>query len=178
MTEKKKQNLLLLILMTVIIVVVAAAAVVIVLNRQKPEESLSDGDTPPLGYADGTTVVRDSDALQRAVDEMAAKLEKGSTMLEYEGDAYSTDGQNFTGYLANAVENNYDMYFDMYADSAMQDEIFLSGLVPPGKALEKFQTARKLDKGDHAVYMVFTTVDDDHTTMRSQITVTMTLHVK
>lgn len=177
--EKKKKNPLLIILLIVIVVVVTAA-VFIILNRQAETavEDLADGDAPPLGYAEGTTVTRDSNALQKAVDEMAAKLEKGSMMLEYEGDAYSTDGENFTGYLANAAENNYDMYFDMYADSAMKDEIFLSGLVPPGKALNKFKTTRKLDKGDHAVYMVFTTVEDDHKTMHSQITVTMTLHVK
>lgn len=178
--EKKKQNPLLIILIIVIVVVVAAAAVIIVLNRQSapPIEDLADGGVPPLGYAEGTTVTRDSNALQKAVDEMAEKLEKGSMMLEYEGDAYSADGENFTGYLANAAENTYDMYFDMYADSAFTDEIFLSGLVPPGKALNKFKTTRKLDKGDHKVYMAFTTVEDDHTTARSQILVTMTLHVK
>lgn len=176
-TEKKKQKPLLLILI-IVIVVVAAAAVIIVLTRQKPEEDLSDDSVPPLGYAEGTTVVRDSDALQKAVDDMAAKLEKGSMMLEYEGDAYSTDGQNFTCYLANAIENNYDMYYDMYADSAFTDEIYLSGLVPPGKALEKFKTSRKLDKGDHTVYMAFTTVEEDHATVRAQVVVNMTLHVE
>lgn len=176
-TEKKKQKPLLLILI-IVIVVVAAAAVIIVLTQQKPEEDLSDGNVPPLGYAEGTTVVRDPNALQKAVDDMAAKLEKGSMMLEYEADAYSTDGQNFTGYLANAVENSYDMYFDMYADSAFTDEIYLSGLVPPGKALDKFKTNRKLEKGDHEVVMSFTTVEDDHATIHSQIMVTMTLHVK
>lgn len=175
--EKKKKNPLLIILLIVIVVVVTAA-VIIVLNRQNPEENLSDGNVPKLGYAEGTTVVRDGDALQKAVDDMVEKLSKGNVMLEYDADAYSSDGENFTCYLANATENNYDMYFDMYADSAFTDEIFLSGLVPPGKALNKFKTTRKLDKGDHEVYMAFTTVEDDHTTARSQILVTMTLHVK
>lgn len=180
MTEKKAQKPLVWVLLLVVLVVVIAAAAVVFFNRQTPAptEDLTDGNVPMLGYAEGTTVVRDSNALQKAVDEMAEKLEKGSMMLEYEGDAYSTDGENFTGYLANATENNYDMYFDMYADSAITDEIFLSGLVPPGKALDKFKTNRKLEKGDHTVYMAFTTVEDDHATIRSQIVVTMTLHVK
>ena len=181
MTEKKAQNPLVWVLVIVLVVVVVAAAAVIFFNRQPqaaPTEDLTDGNVPMLGYAEGTTVTRDENALQDAVDKMAEKLEKGSMMLEYEGDAYSSDGENFTGYLANAAENSYDMYFDMYADSGLKDEIFLSGLVPPGKALEKFKTTRKLEKGDHTVYMAFTTVEDDHATSHSQIMVTMTLHVK
>jgi hypothetical protein len=180
MTEKKAQNPLVWVLVIVLVVVVAAAAVIF-FNRQPqapPTEDLTDGNVPMLGYAEGTTVTRDENALQDAVDKMAEKLEKGSMMLEYEGDAYSSDGENFTGYLANAAENSYDMYFDMYADSGLKDEIFLSGLVPPGKALESFKLNRRMIAGDHTVYMAFTTVEDDHATIRSQIIVTMNLHVK
>lgn len=178
MTEKKDKRPLLLVLVIVIVVVIAAAAMVVIRSRPNETEDLADNGAPPLGYAEGATVVRDENALQKAVDEMAEKMAKGSMMLEYEGDAYSTDGENFTGYLANAAENNYDMYFDMYMDGALTDEIFLSGLVPPGKALENFKTTRKLDKGDYEVYTAFTTVEDDHATIHSQIMVTMTLHVK
>lgn len=175
-TEKKDKKRQLIFLIIIIVVILAAAAVVI-LTRPK-SESLLDNGVPKLGYAEGTTVVRGSDALQKAVDDMVEKLSKGNVMLEYDADAYSSDGENFTCYLANATENSYDMYFDMYADSAFTDEIFLSGLVPPGKALNQFKATRKLDKGDHEVYMAFTTVEDDHTTARSQILVTMNLHVK
>lgn len=178
MTEKKTISPL---VWVAVIVVIAAAAViaVILLTRPAPAPAVEEGGTTPkLGYAEGTTVVRDSDALQKAVDEMAEKLSKGSMMLEYEADAYSADGQHFKGYLANAEENSCDMYFDMYADEALQDEIYLSGLVPPGQALDKFELSRKLESGDHTVYMAFTTVEADHATIRSQIMVTMTLHVQ
>ena len=146
MTEKKAQNPLVWVLVIVLVVVVAAAAVIF-FNRQPqapPTEDLTDGNVPMLGYAEGTTVTRDENALQDAVDKMAEKLEKGSMMLEYEGDAYSSDGENFTGYLANAAENSYDMYFDMYADSALKDEIFLSA---SRQGLGKVQNHPQAGKG-------------------------------
>ena len=84
MTEKKAQNPLVWVLVIVLVVVVAAAAVIF-FNRQPqapPTEDLTDGNVPMLGYAEGTTVTRDENALQDAVDKMAEKLEKGSMMLE------------------------------------------------------------------------------------------------
>ena len=71
---------------------------------------IQDGETPKLGYAEGTTVVEDPDALQKAVDEMYAHAAEGGVTLEYKNDARSTDGENFSCYIANAAENRYDMY--------------------------------------------------------------------
>ena len=70
------------------------------------------------------------------------------------------------------------MYFDIYADEKMTDEIFLSGLVPPGNAIEKIKLNRKLESGNHSAYLVFTTVEEDHETMHGQVAVKITLKVQ
>lgn len=132
---------------------------------------------PELGYAEGTTVVRDENALQKALDDMAAKVAKGSMVLEYEADAYSVNGKDFKCYLANAPENTYDMYFDMYNGSNIDEQLFLSGLLKPGQALDKIELNTALSDGDHSAVLFFTTVEDDHKTLHSQISVTMNLHV-
>lgn len=170
-TEKKDKKRQLLFLILIIVVVLAAAAVV-VLTRPK-SESLLDNGVPKLGYAEGTTVVKDSNALQEALDAMTTE----NMMLEYEPDAFSVDGENFSCYLANAVENQYDMYFDMYTDSGFGEEIYLSGLLRPGTALDKFKLKRRFVAGDHKVVLAITTVEDDHQTVHGQTVVVYNLHV-
>lgn len=168
--------------LVIVLLVLILAALCFLVGRtflqkevQPEEETIS---TPKLAYAEGTTVVRDANALQDAVDKMAQKIEEGNMVLEYETEANSADGQNFVGYLANAAENSYDMYFDIYADSKMTDEIFLSGLVPPGSALENIKLNRKLKSGNHDAYLVFTTVEDDHEAIHAQVAVKITLKVQ
>lgn len=177
MAEKNRsaQRLIIILLAVLLVAVCFLLVRSYIMKPDKPEEEILGN--PQLAYAEGTTVVRDPDALQNAVDEMAKKVEQGNLMLEYEAEAFSVDGENFSGYLANAAENNYDMYFDMYSDESLTDELYLSGLVRPGSAIEAFKLTKKLNSGDHSVYMVFTTVEDDLETIHSQVVVSMVLHV-
>lgn len=134
-------------------------------------------NAPKLRYAEGVTVVNDPDALQKAVDEMLEKAAEGSMMLEYENDASSADGKTFACYIANAVENSYDMYIDIYADKELTDEIYLSGLVRPGGAFREITLDKALGTGEHLVYVAFTQVEDDLETIHGQIIVTMNFNV-
>lgn len=168
--EARKDKRLLIII--VIIVVVLAAAAVCYFTRPKEIYEVED-DVPPLGYAEGLTVVNDPNALQSAVDDMYSKAAKGNMALEYSNDASSTDGKKFACYIANAQANSYDMYINIYADQALKDEIFLSGLVPPGKAFQEIELKKALPAGTHRVYVAFTQVEDDHATIHGQVMVTM-----
>lgn len=69
------------------------------------------------------------------------------------------------------------MYFDMYNGSNIDEQLFLSGLLKPGQALDKIELNTALPDGDHSAVLFFTTVEDDHKTLHSQISVTMNLHV-
>lgn len=174
--NNQKRIILLLVLVIIVLVAAGGALAFYFLNQEKPAED-GGGDAPELGYAEGTTVVRDENALQKALDDMAAKVAKGSMVLEYEADAYSVNGKDFKCYLANAPENTYDMYFDMYNGSNIDEQLFLSGLLKPGQALDKIELNTALSDGDHSAVLFFTTVEDDHKTLHSQISVTMNLHV-
>ncbi len=174
--NNQKRIILLLVLVIIVLVATGGALAFHFLNQEQPTED-GGGDAPELGYAEGTTVVRDENALQKALDDMAAKVAKGSMVLEYEADAYSVNGKDFKCYLANAPENTYDMYFDMYNGSNIDEQLFLSGLLKPGQALDKIELNTALSDGDHSAVLFFTTVEDDHKTLHSQISVTMNLHV-
>lgn len=134
-------------------------------------------EKPKIGYAEGVTVVEDPDAFQKAVDEMYDKAAQPGVGLEYKNDAFSTDGEKFECYIANAASNQYDMYIQIFSDSELTDQLFLSQLLRPGTAFDNITLEHKLDSGDHKVYVAFTQVEDDQQTIHAQVMVTMDFHV-
>ena len=173
--NNQKRVIILLVIVIIVLVAAGGALAFHFLNQEQPTED--GGDAPELGYAEGATVVRDENALQKALDDMAAQVAKGSMIREYEADLYSVNGKDFKCYLANAPENTYDMYFDMYNGNDIKEQFYLSGLLKPGQALDKIELKTDLPDGDHDAVQFFTTVEDDHKTLHSQISVTVTLHV-
>ncbi len=141
------------------------------------KEKETEEEKPKIGYAEGVTVVEDPDALQKTVDEMYEKAAEGGVGLEYKNDAFSSDGEKFECYIANAAKNKYDMYIQIFADSGLTDELFLSQLLRPGTAFDNITLEHKLDPGDHRVYVAFTQVEEDLETIHAQVMVTMDFHV-
>jgi len=154
----------------------AAGAMYLSSNKATPEPEPED-TKPKLGYATGVTAL-DENSLQKAVDEMYAKVDEGNIALEYKNDAFSTDGKKFDCYIGNSLANEYDMYIGIYADNSFEDELYLSGLFRPGEAFKEVELSRALDKGDHRVYVSFTQVEEDLETIHGQIMVTMDFHVE
>lgn len=169
-------------------IIIAAAAVIIVLLAAivllllRPSLiSIEDGDVPKLGYDSGASVVLDEASLQAAVDEAMKNAKEGNVALLYENNAYSEDGETFSCYIANDKTNLYDMFLTIYADATLTDQIFLSGLVPPGSGFEELKLDKALGSGDHMVYVAVTQVDIDEKTggqvLKNQVVHTMEFHV-
>ena len=155
-----------------VVVLLLAVILVFVMKPGAEPVDIQDGETPKLGYAEGTTVVEDPDALQKAVDEMYAHAAEGGVTLEYKNDARSTDGENFSCYISLA-ENRYDMYLQIFADSELTDQLLLTGLIRPGSAFDNISLEHPLDPGTHRVYVAFTQVEEDLETIHAQVMVTM-----
>ncbi len=174
---KKRLSPLTLVLIIIIVLLLAVAAFLAVSKFGKEEtpgtENLGDASTPLIGYEEGVTVVNDPDALQKAVDEAYAKAAETGVPVEYQNAATSSDGENFDCYIANPVESKYDVYIQIFADSELSDQLYLSKLIPPGNAKREIQLEHKLKTGTHRVYVVYTQVEDDHATVHNQSIVTM-----
>ena len=181
-TETKKPSGLstkLIIAAAGVIIALLAAVVVLLLTRQPPEEK--EGGLG-LGYATEATVILDEDSLQAAMDEAMRNARDGNVGLHYRNDAFSEDGINFECYIANSSANIYDMFLTIYADGALTDQLYLSGLVPPGSGFEYIALDRALDPGDHTVYEAQTQVANDEETgeqvIKKQVMHTMDIHVE
>lgn len=131
-----------------------------------------------IGYQEGLTAVEDPNALQRAVDKLIEQAQDG-VALEYKNQAFSTDGENFACYIANAESNQYDMFIAIYGDEEFTDELFLSALMRPGQAFDRLKLNHPLDTGSHTVYVAFTQVEelDGEQAIHAQVLVTMNFTV-
>lgn len=142
--------------------------------KKPAEETPSKANGLKIDYAEGVTVVEDPNALQKAVDDMIEKSSQ-TVGLEYKSEAFSSDGLNFSCYIANALRNQHDMFIAIYGDIEMTDELFLSGLLRPGSAFDNIKLNHALEPGTHTVYVIFTQVDevDGEQAIHAQVTVTM-----
>lgn len=156
----------------VAVVIVAAIAAVVWFTR--------DSDDGRIGYATEATVMLDQDSLQAAMDKAAENAKNGNISLLYKNNAYSEDGQEFSCYLVNSAQNAYDMFVTIFADAALEDQLFLSGLLRPGEGFESITLDRALDLGDHTVYVALTQVEeneDGEQVIHNQVVHTMDFHV-
>lgn len=119
--------------------------------------------------------------LDSAMEDAVANAQSGNIALRFKNDAYSSDGQFFTCYIMNSQYNPYDMFLTIYADEALTDEVFSSGLVAPGRGFDQLKLNHPLEKGNNTVYVVLTQVDTDEEgvqTIVGQASHTMTFCVE
>lgn len=166
--KNKKLALLAVILCALLLAAIVCGVVLYFRNAGN-----KDKENNPIGY-ESAVVVTDQEGAQK----LGKKPDKGSMALEYKHVAASSDGRRFSCYLANAAENGCDMYMGIYLDQELTDEVLLTKLIPPGSGLESFETSRQLEPGNYDAVLVFTTVRDDHKTIKNQVCVAYTLTVQ
>lgn len=176
----KKNNTLIIAIIVAAVVVVAALVTVIVLllgREDAPvdpvEKYLSGGK---ILYQEGVIALNQED-IQAAFDAARKKTEEGYITVDFNNWAESNDGKEFICYLGNSAENTYDVYFNMYLDSTLSQQILLTGLIPPGSGIDTFTSEVRLDPGEYEAVLVLTQVEDDHSTIHSQTNLGITLVV-
>lgn len=117
--------------------------------KKQPEPAQEE--EPPkrnlvIGYAEeGVTVAETEDELNKSVRQMLEAAQEPGIRLSYKNNAFSEDGVNFSCYIANGDEK-YDVFFQIFADEELQDEVFLSQLLRPGQAFESITLSHALPK--------------------------------
>lgn len=198
MAEEKKDSkskviIILLIIVIVLLVAGVGAGAIFIFGGQntaneaqttpapvvtQAPETEKKNDNPLILDYDSSAVALDSDILQKQYDELRELAKNGYVNLEFQNVAISSDGINFTCHLGNSEANVQDMFFNIYKDKSLEEQIYLSGLIAPGTAIDSFVSEIKLDPGEYAAIILFTTVSDDHQTMTSQTPVELTLRVE
>lgn len=131
------------------------------MNKPEEEEPVGDGRIP---YAEGVVLMEGTEI---------EPVPRGRIALRYNYQAHSTDGINFTCKLGNDESNQYDLYFDLYADAELTDQIYLSGLLRPGTALDNITLNHALPEGTNTVYVSFNQVSVDEEGNQSLLSQTL-----
>lgn len=179
-TNKMTSSTLKVVVIAAVIIIALLVAVIVLLMRPQPTADIMDGGIPKVGYANNATVVMDEDSLQAAVDEAVENAKNGKISLLYQNDAFSSDGKTFSCFIANNQLNLYDMFIGLYADEDFSDQLYLSGLVPPGSGFEELTLDHALPAGDNTVYVVLNQVKTDENGQQAitgQVVHTMKFHV-
>lgn len=179
LNNKGKTNIVVIIVLVILLCVIAGLVIFILKSRtSSSSETMAEitDNKSGLTYEANLVTTSESD-LQMAVDEMLQQVEDGYMALEMKTEATSADGETFACYLGNSADNEYDMYFGIYMDAEYTDEVYLSGLIPPGARVESFKSNKKLEPGVYSAYLVYTQVEDNHQEIHSQVVVTLSLIV-
>jgi hypothetical protein len=159
----------------VLLAIVAIAAFFLLGQKEEDDGGLT------IGYSSEAKVMLDQDALSAAMQAAMENDKNNAIGLRYKNNAYSTDGLNFECSITNSGANAYDMFLTIFADVELTDQIFLSGLVPPGSGFDHITLDHELELGDHRVYVVLTQVETDQETSKQtiirQVAHTMDFHV-
>lgn len=171
--EKKNNNKLLIIIIILLAAIVALGAVALIILTEDERNPAPAQVVDPVAdhvsngkiQYDNAAIVLDEDQLQKEVDELFQKVEDGYISLSHKNVAVSNDGQHFECYILNNIDNKYDMYFNIYKDYEAQEQLLLTGLIPPGSGIDHFTSEIKLDPGQYQALLVITQVEDDHETL-------------
>lgn len=173
--NKNKLVPILIIIIGVLLVGVAVAAVFLFTGGNGGGEDGEPART--IGYEVDAIVAANVDDFQQIMEEMVAQAAEGMVDLNYKHVAASTDGTNFVCAIGNPPSNRYDMYLNIYLDATLEQQLLLTGLLPPGTMIEEFKSEIKLDPGEYESVLVFTQIADDHATIVGQAMVVLTLIV-
>lgn len=177
--NKKKKILITAAIILAVAAVGLGIAILIIItegegNPDPPASYLVDGK---LGY-DSAAIILDPNGFQQDADRLSQEVQDGYISLSHKGVAYSSDGVNFECYIQNNIDNKYDMFLNIYKDSSAQEQLLLSGLIPPGQGIDHFTSEIGLDPGEYKALLVITQVEDDHATLHgNQLFLTIDLIV-
>ena len=168
-----KTVIILSIVIAVLVLGGAAAAAMILLNGNNAGDSEDGEPVRTIGYENEGIIILNEDDLNKLDIHPA----EGMVDLTYKYIAESVDGVNFACEIYNSTSNLYDMYFNIYLDESFEQQILLTGLIPPGGGIDRFVSEIPLEKGTYETVLTMTQVGEDHASIVGQVNVVLTLVV-
>ena len=182
MTNEKKSsnNKIIIILLIIVILLLIGGGVIafVLLSGDRPDDEQvtpsGGGKVIPLEVTAG---VLSPDKLQQWNESALQEAQDTQIPVSFSPTVTSSDGVNFDCEIGNPPGAKYYMYLDIYSDTTLEEEVYLSGLLAPGTGITSFTTSKTFPKGDTEGVLVLTTVREDQQTIVAQTMVALTLSV-
>ncbi len=181
--NSSKKIIIVLLIVILILLIGVGAAVFFLLSGNDDSVDDSSGEAQTTEATQNSNIIQyeggvvDFENIQKEYDEAQKAANANQIAVSYKPSATSTDGKHFTCSLKNPSKNAYDMYFNIYADENFEEQVLITGLVPPGSGIEEFESEIEFEPGNYETVLVMTLVDDDHSTLISQSMVVYRLDV-
>ncbi len=179
--NSSKKTIIILLVIIIALIIAGGTALILVLNRSNDDGGQQNGADGTAGKQIPLEVsagVLSPDKLKEWNEQALKEMEDNQIPMIYAPTANSADGVNFKCDIGNPEGAKYYIYLDLYSDATLSEEVYLSGLIEPGKGITSFTTNRAFPKGETDAVLVFTTVQDDMKTIVAQTMVVLTLSVK
>lgn len=176
--EKKSSNKIIILLIIIIVLLIAGGVTFFIMSANRSDNG---GESTPTGGKEIPLEVNagvlSPDTMKEWNESVLAEMEDNQVPIIYAPNATSADGENFLCEIGNPEGAKYYIYLDMYSDTTLSEEVYLSGLLAPGQGITSFKTNRAFPKGETDIVLVISTVQDNKTTIVAQTMVVLTLQV-
>lgn len=174
--QEKKSSKAIIILLIIIILLLIGGGVTALLFFNKDSGETDTPQETGLVHYDAAAVILDEEELGDRFQELVEEANSGIA-IQFKNVAHSYDGVHFSCKIGNPEYSSYDVYYGIYLDETFQDQVLLTGLFPPGTAIEEFESDIPFEPGEYKVVLVLTQVEDDHSTFHAQSFVNLDLIV-
>lgn len=168
---KQKKTKWIILALTLLLLIAAGITAALLLKKPEKEEPQDKG----MDF-EASVILDDRNALQEKYNEMLKKAKEGYMTLSMKTVAFSSNGTDFSCYLGNAEENNYNCYLTISLDN--EEELYRTDLIPVGGHIESFKSGKKLDPGTYSATVCFVQIEKDLKTVHAKVYAGLELVVK
>ena len=155
----------------VIIIVLLVVCIILLVTR--PGNSSENFDASQSGYQVGNQPSEVSSVLDRGfvddtntndiVTDMAEQVKEGMfhCSMTFDWTFENSNSVSPNAYVANAEDNRYTLYFDVY-EKETNELLFSSPLLPVGSEFKEVKLEKALAPGDYKAIVMYTLVNEDY----------------
>lgn len=159
-TAGKNRKNIMVIIAFVVLIAALAVCVTLLLTKQKEEPAQAPNSPARAAVLDRGIV--DEENAGDIMDEMSEKVSKGMFECKMTTTWTFDDGKSESpnAYVANAENNIYTFYFDVYEEST-NELLYSSPMLPVGTELKNFKLDKELSAGEYDAVVMYTMVDEN-----------------
>lgn len=159
------------IIAAVIIIILLVVCIVLLITRSGSSSKSSDASQS--GYQAGSQSGDASSVLDRGfvdntntndiVTDMAEQVKEGMfhCSMTFDWTFENSNSVSPNAYVANAEDNRYTLYFDVY-EKETNELLFSSPLLPVGSEFKEVKLEKTLVPGDYKAIVMYTLVNEDY----------------
>lgn len=155
-----------------IAVIILLLIVIVILLLRKPAGS-TGGESPAAQASQETKreVLVNEENVQEIIEQIELdNVERNApglftAQMNFEWHFADGEAESRDSYVANAIENTNDIYFDLYLADDLENTIYESPVIPVGQVLRNVKLSKQLSAGTYETVLEYHLLDEDQNTL-------------